>query len=69
LLTTKVGDVVLDPFCGTGTTGQGAFLSGRKFVGYELNPQFVMATEVRMNKMIYDYKNPLFSSSKIRLSA
>jgi DNA modification methylase len=69
LLTSKVGDIVLDPFAGTGTTGQAAFLSGRKFVGYELNPQFVMATEVRMKKMTYEYRLPSLNSTKIKLIA
>jgi DNA modification methylase len=69
LLTSKIGDIVLDPFCGTGTTGQAAFLAGRKFVGYELNPQFVMATEVRMNNMSYNYLLPKFETTTIKLIA
>lgn len=35
------GDVVLDPFLGSGTTALMAKLLGRKFIGYELNPDFV----------------------------
>jgi len=37
LTTSEPGDVVLDPFSGSGTTGRVAQLLGRKFVGYELN--------------------------------
>lgn len=51
MLTSKPGDIVLDPFNGTGVTGQVALLTGRKYVGYELNPEFVMATEVRVKNM------------------
>lgn len=35
-----VDDLVLDPFCGTGTTGLAARLLGRRFVGYEIQPEF-----------------------------
>jgi site-specific DNA-methyltransferase (adenine-specific) len=34
------GDVVLDPFMGSGTTGVAAVKLGRKFVGIESEPQF-----------------------------
>ncbi|UTW62015.1 site-specific DNA-methyltransferase [bacterium SCSIO 12741] len=33
-----IGDVVLDPFLGTGTTTRAALLSGRSSIGYELDP-------------------------------
>jgi DNA modification methylase len=36
----RVGDLVLDPFTGSGTTGQVAIQLGRSFVGIELNPQY-----------------------------
>lgn len=32
---TRPGDLVLDPFCGVGTTGQVAVELGRRFVGFE----------------------------------
>jgi site-specific DNA-methyltransferase (adenine-specific) len=51
LLTSRPGDLVVDPFNGTGSVGQVCRYSGRDYVGYELNPQFVMATEVRMMNM------------------
>lgn len=35
------GHVVLDPFCGGGTTGVVAVQHRRKFVGCELNPEYV----------------------------
>lgn len=34
----RVGDVVLDPFCGSGTTGLVADAHQRRFIGIELNP-------------------------------
>lgn len=40
------GDVVLDPFSGSGTTGEVALLAQRKYLGIEVNPVYVaMATE------------------------
>jgi site-specific DNA-methyltransferase (cytosine-N4-specific) len=34
------GGVVLDPFSGSGTTGQVALQQGRKYIGIELNPEY-----------------------------
>jgi DNA modification methylase len=41
LASTLPGDTVLDPFCGSGTTGLVALRHGRSFVGVELNPEYV----------------------------
>ncbi len=37
---TEPGQVVLDPFMGSGTTGEAAYLMGRDFVGIELDPEY-----------------------------
>jgi DNA modification methylase len=39
-LSTEPGDLVVDPFTGSGTTGIVSLELGRKFVGYELNPEY-----------------------------
>lgn len=44
---TKPGDLVLDPFAGTGTTGVVALELGRRFVGVELNPAYAEMAEER----------------------
>lgn len=36
-----LGETVLDPFAGSGTTLQAALRWGRRAIGYEINPQFV----------------------------
>jgi DNA modification methylase len=36
----KEGDTVLDPFSGSGTTGEVALLNNRHYVGTELNPDY-----------------------------
>ena len=39
-LYTYPGEVVLDPFCGIGTTGKAACSLGRSFIGIEINPTY-----------------------------
>jgi len=39
-LTTEVGDLVLDPFIGSGTTAVVAKRMGRRFIGFEINPDY-----------------------------
>ena len=45
---TRPGDVVLDPFFGTGTTGAVARRLGRHFVGVEREPAYIAAAEARI---------------------
>ena len=37
---TNPGDTVLDPFCGSGTTGVACVQTGRNFIGIELDPGY-----------------------------
>jgi len=48
LSSSRVEDLVLDPFCGTGTTGAVAKKLGRRFVGCERDPSYAKATEKRI---------------------
>ena len=43
----REGDIVLDPFFGSGTTGWVAQRLGRKWIGIELNPEYVKIAEKR----------------------
>lgn len=43
----KAGDVVIDPFAGSGTTGEVALTLGRKSVLIELNPDYIKMIEKR----------------------
>ncbi|MEK7670757.1 MAG: site-specific DNA-methyltransferase, partial [Bacteroidota bacterium] len=47
-LYTFVDDVVLDPFCGSGSTCIAAKLSHRNYVGYELKKEYVALAEERI---------------------
>ena len=42
------GGVVLDPFMGSGTTAEAAVRHGRRFVGFELNPDYFKIVERRV---------------------
>ena len=48
---TNPGDVVLDPFFGTGTTGAVAKRLGRRFIGIERDPDYARAAEERIAKV------------------
>ena len=45
---TKVGDIVLDPFFGTGTTGAIAKKLGRHFIGIEKNKAYIKGAQDRI---------------------
>jgi len=42
---TNPGDLVLDPFMGSGATLKAAFRLGRKSLGFELNPEYAHLTD------------------------
>ena len=46
---TKIGDLVLDPFTGSGTTGVVAKEYGRSFIGVELEPEYVKMAQDRID--------------------
>lgn len=43
-----VGDVVLDPFMGSGTTAIAALSTGRRYIGYELDRRYAEISETRI---------------------
>ena len=48
LASTREGDLVLDPFCGSGTTGVACKLLGRKFIGIDINAKFIALAKERL---------------------
>ena len=44
--------VIFDPFMGVGTTGVAAVKNGRRFVGSELNSEYVIAAEQRISRSL-----------------
>ena len=51
LATSNPGDIVLDPFFGTGTTGAVAKRLGRRFIGIERDPDYAKAATERIAKV------------------
>lgn len=45
-----VGDTVLDPFNGSGTTGAVSVQHGRNYIGCELNPEYIELAHSRIRK-------------------
>lgn len=58
-----VGDTVLDPFLGTGTTSLAASLSGRNSVGVEVDPHYFEMAASRVTEGTAD----LFGRAKVEL--
>ena len=47
-LYTFKGDVILDPFMGSGTTAIAALKSDRKYIGYDTDPEYIQLAEERI---------------------
>lgn len=65
LASSNPGDVVLDPFVGSGTTSVTAKKLGRRYIGIECEAQYCVWTEQRLeraekNKRIQGYQNGIF---------
>ncbi|MGH8613294.1 MAG: DNA-methyltransferase, partial [Gammaproteobacteria bacterium] len=58
-----VGDTVLDPFLGTGTTSAAAAKWGRNSIGIEVDPHYFQMAAIRVSHE----SQQLFSSSAVRL--
>lgn len=52
MASTKPGDVVLDPFFGTGTTGAVAKRLGRRWIGIEKDPRYVEIARKRIEAVV-----------------
>lgn len=52
VLCTKPGDTVLDPFSGSGSTGVACVKNGRKFIGIELEAQYVRLSTQRITRAL-----------------
>ena len=51
-LHTKPGDIVLDPFMGSGSTGVAAVLTGRRFIGIELDEHWYGYAKQRIEQAV-----------------
>ena len=51
-LVTPPGGTVLDPFMGSGSTGRGAILEGFRFIGIELDPDYLRIAAARIEHAV-----------------
>ena len=51
-ISTDEGDMVLDPFCGSGTTLVAAKIKGRKFIGIDISAEAVDLTKSRLETLV-----------------
>jgi len=56
-----VGDTVVDPFLGTGTTTLAAMQTGRNSIGYEIDPEYLR----RAKKIIHEANSGFFATAKV----
>ena len=43
------GDVILDPFCGSGTTCIAAIMNNRNYIGYDINEKYIKLAQNRIS--------------------
>lgn len=61
-ISSNEGDLVFDPFMGAGTTAIAALQLNRKFLGYEVNPEYCEMIKTRFNEFLEqnkDYKGEI----------
>ena len=58
-LYTFVGDVVLDPFCGSGTTCLSALKSGRHYIGYDVEEKYIELANERIRQYTDQTRLPI----------
>jgi DNA modification methylase len=51
---TEPGDIVVDPFCGSGTTGASAVRLGRRFIGFEKRAEWAERSRSRLRAVSAD---------------
>jgi site-specific DNA-methyltransferase (adenine-specific) len=51
----NTGDLVIDPFTGSGTTCKAAKELGRNFLGFEINPEYCKIAERRISQGVLDF--------------
>ncbi len=49
-ISSNPGDLILDPFIGSGTTAVAAKMLNRNYIGFEINPKFTKIADQRLNQ-------------------
>ena len=67
LASTKPGELVLDPFTGSSTTGVAAVRHGRKFIGIDDNGEYLELSTKRLDDVLDDVKsNPVLIKERAK---
>ena len=53
----KEGDLILDPFMGSGTTGVSCVNTNRNFIGFELDEKYFEIAKKRIEEKEREYEN------------
>ena len=61
---TEVGDIILDTFTGSGTTGVACIRTGRKFIGMEIDGRYFEIAGKRIKTALQEQKQDLFYEEK-----
>lgn len=67
LASTKEGDLVLDPFCGSSTTGIAAIKLNRKYVGIDAEDDYLQLSVKRLEGAIASKESNLFADKRVVL--
>lgn len=65
IASTNPGDLVLDPFMGSGTTGVAALALGRRFIGIESEKEYIDVAAKRMRDVLKDVSRSLFPAGAV----
>jgi site-specific DNA-methyltransferase (adenine-specific) len=63
------GEIVLDPFIGSGTTAIAAIKANRHYVGYDINEEYVKLTERRIEEFLLEFNSPRLFEKKENYAA
>jgi len=65
-LTTSKGDLVVDPFAGSGTTLMAAHRLGRRYIGFENNGEYYSRANARLAEALREEQQFLFQEDRVR---
>ena len=68
-LYTFEGEVVLDPFCGSGSTCIAAIRAGRHYIGYDIEEEYVRLAERRIREYKEQLAIPLLREDEVEYEA
>ncbi|WP_160315429.1 site-specific DNA-methyltransferase, partial [Limnoraphis robusta] len=67
LASSNPGDIVFDPFLGSGSTAEAAIRNGRKTVGFEINNLYIDLAIERIKRIRYELENQVEQKSLFEL--